>query len=65
MQEYIFPTYFLSHGGGPWPFMKEHVGSRYDVLEASLQDIPRQIGLRPRAVLVVTWRRAVTALPAR
>ncbi|MFM2087508.1 MAG: hypothetical protein RLZZ237_2377, partial [Pseudomonadota bacterium] len=20
MQEHIFPTYFLSHGGGPWPF---------------------------------------------
>ncbi|MFM2085636.1 MAG: hypothetical protein RLZZ237_505, partial [Pseudomonadota bacterium] len=37
-----------------WPFMKEHVGNRYDVLEASLKDIPRQIGLRPKAVLVVT-----------
>ena len=54
MQEHTFPTYFLSHGGGPWPFMKDQFGGRYDVLEASLQDIPRQIGARPKAVLVVT-----------
>ena len=54
MQEHTFPTYFLSHGGGPWPFMKDQFGDRYDVLEASLQDIPRQIGARPKAVLVVT-----------
>lgn len=48
------PTYFLSHGGGPWPFMKEQYGATYDVLEASLADIPRQIGVRPSAVLVVS-----------
>lgn len=48
------PTYFLSHGGGPWPFMKEQVGSTYDKLEASLQDIARQIGITPNAVLVIT-----------
>ncbi|MBZ2206778.1 DODA-type extradiol aromatic ring-opening family dioxygenase [Massilia soli] len=48
------PTYFLSHGGGPWPFMKEQYGSTYDVLEASLADIPRQIGMRPNAILVVS-----------
>ena len=48
------PTYFLSHGGGPWPFMKEQYGSTYDVLEASLADIPRQVGERPNAVLVVS-----------
>ena len=54
MSSHTFPTYFLSHGGGPWPFMKDQFGGRYDVLEASLQDIPRQIGPRPKAVLVVT-----------
>lgn len=47
------PTYFVSHGGGPWPFMKEQYGSTYDQLEASLVDIARQAG-RPKAVLVVT-----------
>ena len=48
------PTYFVSHGGGPWPFMKDQYGSTYDQLEASLVDIPRQIGTRPQAVLVVS-----------
>jgi aromatic ring-opening dioxygenase catalytic subunit (LigB family) len=48
------PTYFVSHGGGPWPWMKEQYGQAYAKLESSLVDIPRQIGERPRAVLVVT-----------
>jgi aromatic ring-opening dioxygenase catalytic subunit (LigB family) len=48
------PTYFVSHGGGPWPFMREHNGGSYDVLEAALADMPRQLGARPRAVLVVS-----------
>jgi aromatic ring-opening dioxygenase catalytic subunit (LigB family) len=35
--------------------MKEHVGDSYDALEASLQDIPRQLGhVKPRAVVVVS-----------
>ncbi|UGQ47575.1 DODA-type extradiol aromatic ring-opening family dioxygenase [Massilia endophytica] len=48
------PTYFLSHGGGPWPWMRDAYGSAYDALDASLRDIPRQIGGKPKAVLVVT-----------
>lgn len=48
------PTYFLSHGGGPWPWMREQTGSAYDALAASLADIPREIGVTPKAVLVVT-----------
>ncbi len=58
------PTYFVSHGGGPWPFMKEQYGKVYDQLEASLADIPRQIGGKPDAILVVTahWEEAVPTL---
>jgi len=48
------PTYFLSHGGGPWPFMMDQVGHLYGKLDASLRDIPRQIGVTPKAVLVIT-----------
>jgi aromatic ring-opening dioxygenase catalytic subunit (LigB family) len=48
------PTFFVSHGGGPWPFMKEQYGSTYDKLESSLVDIRRQVGVRPKAVLVVS-----------
>ena len=48
------PTFFLSHGGGPWPWMRDYYGSAYDQLAASLADLPRQAGGKPRAVLVVT-----------
>jgi len=48
------PTYFVSHGGGPWPWMKDQYGSAYAPLEASLVDIKRQVGTRPKAVLVVS-----------
>lgn len=50
----LLPTYFLSHGGGPWPFMKEQYGATYDVLEAALAALPRQTGGQPKAVLVVS-----------
>jgi aromatic ring-opening dioxygenase catalytic subunit (LigB family) len=51
---HTLPTFFVSHGGGPWPFMKEQYGATYDKLEASLVDMKRQAGVRPKAVLVVT-----------
>lgn len=50
----ILPTYFLSHGGGPWPFMKQEFGSTFDVLEASLKRIPAELGAKPKAVLVIS-----------
>lgn len=48
------PTYFISHGGGPWPWMKKEMGHTYDRLEAALADMPRQIGRRPAAILMVS-----------
>jgi aromatic ring-opening dioxygenase catalytic subunit (LigB family) len=48
------PTYFISHGGGPWPWMKKEMGNTYAQLEASLADMPRQIGRKPRAILMVS-----------
>jgi aromatic ring-opening dioxygenase catalytic subunit (LigB family) len=47
------PVYFISHGGGPWPWIPE-MRSRLHTLEASLADMPRQIGRTPRAVLVIS-----------
>lgn len=54
------PTYFVSHGGGPWPWMQQETGPAYAVLAASLVDMRRQIGVRPKAILVVTshWETA-------
>ncbi|SFU67473.1 DODA-type extradiol aromatic ring-opening family dioxygenase [Pseudoduganella namucuonensis] len=54
MSEHQLPTYFVSHGGGPWPWMLELHGTRYDALKAALEDMPRQLGATPKAVLVVT-----------
>ncbi len=48
------PTYFISHGGGPWPWMRKEMGPVYDKLAASLADMPRQIGRTPRAILMVS-----------
>jgi aromatic ring-opening dioxygenase catalytic subunit (LigB family) len=48
------PTYFISHGGGPWPYMKDQLGGAYDRLEASLQDMARELGSPPEAILMVS-----------
>lgn len=48
------PTYFISHGGGPWPWIKDLMPWDMSVLEASLQRMPGEIGTTPRAVLVVS-----------
>lgn len=48
------PTYFISHGGGPWPWLKEQMPGVYDNLEASLRDMPSQLGTTPKAVLMVS-----------
>ncbi|HET9764251.1 MAG TPA: dioxygenase, partial [Casimicrobiaceae bacterium] len=29
------PTYFISHGGGPWPWMDGSFRRQYDRLDAS------------------------------
>ena len=47
------PTYFISHGGGPWPYVPQMRASM-QVLEAALADMPRQIGVTPQAVLVIS-----------
>jgi aromatic ring-opening dioxygenase catalytic subunit (LigB family) len=48
------PTYFVSHGGGPWPWMDGSFRRQFDALDASLKDIARDIGPGPRAILVIS-----------
>lgn len=48
------PTYFISHGGGPWPWLKEGMRGAYDKLEASLKELPRELGATPKAILAVS-----------
>jgi aromatic ring-opening dioxygenase catalytic subunit (LigB family) len=48
------PTYFISHGGGPWPWLDGAFRRQFDRLEASLGDIAREVGVKPRAVLMIS-----------
>lgn len=48
------PTYFISHGGGPWPWLDGPFRATFDKLEQSLFAIRRELAEVPRAVLVVT-----------
>jgi len=47
------PTYFISHGGGPWPWMPE-AQATYRNLAASLAAMPGELGMAPAALLVIT-----------
>ena len=48
------PTFYLSHGGGPWPYMKGEMRQHFTTLESSLKEIPRQLGGKPKAILMVS-----------
>ena len=48
------PTYFISHGGGPWPWIKDQMPWDMSTLERSLQAMPREVGVTPKAVLVIS-----------
>lgn len=49
-----FPTFFISHGGGPWPWMMDEWLGAYDQLAAALRRMPQETGARPQAVLMVS-----------
>lgn len=47
------PTYFISHGGGPWPWMPDW-RAMFVNLEAALARMPAEVGERPRAILMIS-----------
>lgn len=53
------PTYFISHGGGPWPWLPDWA-EMMSTLAASLVRMPAEIGERPKAILMVSghWEQA-------
>lgn len=53
MEKNALPTYFISHGGGPWPWLKEE-RPFFFVLEKFLREIPRRLPSEPKAILVVS-----------
>ena len=54
-----FPTYFISHGGGPWPWISDW-RNRFQNLEKSLISIAAEQKETPKAVLVISghWEEA-------
>jgi aromatic ring-opening dioxygenase catalytic subunit (LigB family) len=48
------PSYFISHGGGPWPWLNGPFRRQFDRLEQSLGDVARELGSTPKAILVVS-----------
>lgn len=47
------PTYFISHGGGPWPWIPQMRAS-LGQLEQSLKDMVSNHGEKPKAVLMIS-----------
>ncbi len=48
------PTFFISHGGGPWPWMDGMADGPYSKLATSLRRMAANAGGRPRAILMVS-----------
>ena len=47
------PTYFISHGGGPWPWLPD-MRQMLKSLEVSLANMSKEIGVTPKAILMVS-----------
>ena len=55
------PSFFLSHGGGPWPYMDGPMRQAHAKLEASLKALPATLPERPKAILMISahWEEPV------
>ncbi len=53
MKSVRFPTLFISHGGGPWPYI-EDMRQSFTVTADALQKLPAVLPAKPEAILVVT-----------
>jgi aromatic ring-opening dioxygenase catalytic subunit (LigB family) len=47
------PVHFISHGGGPWPWLKKEMPF-YDQLELALKELPHELACLPRAIVIIT-----------
>lgn len=53
MKNIRFPTLFVSHGGGPWPYIEE-MRQQFAISEAAFKRLPTALPTKPKAVLVIT-----------
>ncbi|NIZ15401.1 dioxygenase [Phaeobacter sp. HF9A] len=47
------PSYFISHGGGPWPWIAD-MRQTFAPLEDSLREMPQELPEAPRAILCIS-----------
>lgn len=47
------PTYFISHGGGPWPWVPQ-MREFFAPLEASLKQMVADFNEEPKAILMIS-----------
>lgn len=48
-----FPVFFLSHGGGPWPWV-DGMREAFATTAREFASLPRRLPAKPKAVLVIT-----------
>jgi len=48
------PAYFLSHGGGPWPWLTGPMRDGMAQLEESLRTLPGELPEAPKAILMIS-----------
>lgn len=60
------PTYFLGHGGGPWPWVKDNFPGWFDELDRFLKSLPAHLPEKPKAILVISghWQKSEFAVMA-
>lgn len=61
----ILPTYFISHGGGPWPWVPQ-MREYFATLEASLKQMVIDHGEKPKAILMISghWQENIASVMA-
>ncbi|MGL4859063.1 MAG: DODA-type extradiol aromatic ring-opening family dioxygenase [Enterobacteriaceae bacterium] len=52
--QHLMPVWFVSHGGGPWPYMEGPFREPYQHLEASLSAISQQLQRPPEAIVMIS-----------
>src|ERR1700722_16881447 len=56
------PVYFVSHGGGPWPYV-ESMRPMFAKTERELEALPGRLPPKPKAGLVITGHWEAAAFP--
>lgn len=48
------PTFFISHGGGPWPWLEGSMREAMKNLRRSLEALPKELPEKPKAILMIS-----------